>query len=75
MILIVVHDSINNRNNKNLVGKAAISGISNNGDLDKNLATKAELKAEQNKKQNHKHLIQLIFEVKVILKKVVLKIV
>ena len=57
-----------------------MAGFMNNADLDKKvatLATKPELKAEQDKKQNYKHLIhliQIIFLIKVILKIMALKI-
>ena len=65
--------------NKNLVDKSAIAGFINNADLDKKvttLATKAELKAEQNKiLKLQVFVIQVIFEVKIILKMMVLKII
>ena len=55
-----------------------MAGFISNADLDKKvatLATKPELKAEQDKKQNYKHLIQIIFLIKVILKIMALKII
>ena len=65
--------------NKNLVDKSATAGFINNADLDKKvttLATKAELKAEQNKiLKLQVFVIQVIFEVKIILKMMVLKII
>ena len=71
----IVDNSINCNNS---VDKAAIVGFINNTDLDTKvatLATKAELKAEQDKMINYKNLIQVVLEVIVILKKMVLKII
>ena len=39
------------------------------------LATRAQLKAENDNRINYRHLIQVIFEVKIILKMIVLKII
>ena len=61
--------------NEGLVDQFLIDGFIKNADLDKKvvtLGTKADLKAEQ---QNYKPLIQVIFEVKAVLKIVELKII
>ena len=55
-----------------LVDISYISEFTNNPDLDKKtatLATKAELKTEQDKTVNFKHLIQVISMIKVFLKR------
>ena len=63
---------------KELVCKFDIADLVKNTEFDKKnvattLATKAELKAEQHKIINFKHLLQVIFMVKVILKMMVIK--
>ena len=69
----------NDIKSKELVNKFDIAGFINNAELDKKkvatLATKAELKAEQDKIIKLQPLIQVIFEVKIILKMMVLKII